>query len=117
VGYLLQRKSDRKERAMKMNSAQVEQTLGQFEAQAIPDDHPLAPQLSSLFGDHTFFLNDNGLNIVEPAEPTQPSQSARVVNVASWSDATLTRLAPHEPEPTDVVIVLAAGGPAGPAMA
>jgi hypothetical protein len=25
---------------MKLNSAQVEQTLTQFEAQVIPDDHP-----------------------------------------------------------------------------
>ena len=26
------------------------------------------PQLSEMFGDHTFFLDSNGLNIVEPIE-------------------------------------------------
>jgi hypothetical protein len=31
---------------MKLNSAQVEQTLTQFEAQVIPDDHPLVPKLN-----------------------------------------------------------------------
>ena len=53
---------------MTLNSAQLERTLGQFEARAIPDDHPVIPQLNDLFGEHTFFLDRNGLNIVEPAE-------------------------------------------------
>jgi len=87
---------------MKLTSAQVERTLRQFEAQAIPDNHPVIPQLSNLFGDHTFFLNDNGLSIIEPA-PEVP-QAARVVNLANWSDENL--LAPHEPEPTDAIIEL-----------
>src|SRR6266851_5226800 len=57
----------KQERAMKLTSAQVERTLTQFEAQAIPDHHPVVPQLKNLFGEHTFFLDDSGLNIVEPA--------------------------------------------------
>jgi hypothetical protein len=89
---------------MKLTSAQVLRTLSQFEAQAIPDNHPLVPQLSNLFGDHTFFLNNNGLNIVEPA--AEAPQAARVVNLANWSDDNLTRLTPHEPEPTDAIIEL-----------
>jgi hypothetical protein len=36
---------------MKLTSAQVERTLGQFEARAIPDDHPVIPQLNDLFGE------------------------------------------------------------------
>ena len=51
---------------MKLTSAQVERTLGQIEARAIPDDHPVVSQLNDLFGEHTFFLDSNGLNIVEP---------------------------------------------------
>jgi len=42
---------------MKLNSALFERTLTQFDAQAIPESHPVVPQLNSLFGDHTFFLN------------------------------------------------------------
>jgi hypothetical protein len=93
---------------MKLTSAQVERTLSQFEAQAIPDSHPMAAQLSELFGDHTFFLDSNGLNIVEPTAeaPQAGAQAARVVNLASWSDANLTSLAPHEPEPTDAIVEL-----------
>jgi hypothetical protein len=65
------------------------------------------PQLNSLFGEHTFFLDSHGLNIVEPAEAGgSGAQSAKVVNVANWSDADPNRLEPHEPEPTDVVVTL-----------
>ena len=39
---------------MKLTSTQIERTLGQFEAQAIPEDHPVVLQLNELFGEHTF---------------------------------------------------------------
>ena len=92
---------------MKLTSAQVERTLTQFQGEAIPDNHPVVPQLNSLFGEHTFFLDGNGLNIVEPTEAAGPaSQSAQVINVANWSEATPNRLEAHAPEPTDVVITL-----------
>jgi len=90
---------------MKLNSAQVAQTLTQFEAQVIPDDHPLIPRLNEMFGDHTFFLDANGLNVVEPKENAE-GPAGTVVNLANWSDAGLTSLAPHEPEPTEVVVRL-----------
>ena len=68
---------------MKLTSAQVERTLSQFEAQAVPDSHPMVPELNELFGDHTFFLDSNGLNIVEPSAeaPRAGAQAARVVNL------------------------------------
>ena len=92
---------------MKLNSAQVQRTLTQFEAQALPDNHPAVPQLNSLFGDHTFFLDSSGLNVLEPTEtPELEAQTGKIVNLAYWSDADLTRLTPHEPEPTGVVVVL-----------
>jgi len=92
---------------MKMNSAQVEQTLSQFEAQVIPDDHPMVPELSELFGDHTFFLSIDGLNVVEPNERSSAgARAGTVVNLANWTDAHLTSLALHEPEPTEIIVIL-----------
>jgi hypothetical protein len=93
---------------MKLTSAQVERALTQLQAQAIPENHPVLPQLNKLFGDHTFFLDSNGLNIVElTSEPAgERTQAGRVVNVANWSDATESQLAPHEPEPTDAIVEL-----------
>ena len=94
---------------MKLNSTQVQKTLSQFEAEVLPDNHPAVPQLHGLFGDHTFFLDGSGLSVLEPAEtPDVEVQTGEVVSVASWSDATLTSLRPHEPEPTGLVIVLEA---------
>ena len=94
---------------MKLSPARIERTLSQIDAEAIPEDHPVVAQLNSLFGEHTFFLDRAGLNIVEPAEPATTEKenlSGQVINVASWSEMNPTSLEPHEPEPTDVVVVL-----------
>jgi|ERR1700716_1423281 hypothetical protein len=93
---------------MKLTSEQVTRTTNQFEVQPLPDSHPAVPQLKELFGEHTFLLDSNGLNILEPddAIPQELVQTARVINLANWSDATLTRLTPHEPEPTGEIVEL-----------
>jgi len=92
---------------MSLSPALVEKTLSQFEAQAIPENHPAIPELNRLFGDHTFFLDGSGLHIIEPTVGDDESrQSANVVKLASWNDAERTSLAAHEPEPTDVMIEL-----------
>jgi hypothetical protein len=77
-------------------------------AQAIPESHPVLTRLNELFGDHTFFINSDGLSIVEPIDgPASPrTQAARVVSVANWSDESLANLATHEPEPTDAIVEL-----------
>lgn len=92
---------------MKLDSALVEKAANQIPAQAIPDNHPVVPQLNQLFGDHTFFLDDKGLHIVEPADASvDGGEAGQVVKVASWSDPNRTSLSPHEPEPTEVVVSL-----------
>jgi hypothetical protein len=98
----------KKEYAMKLNSAQVQRTLGQFEARVIPDNHPVISQLNDLFGQHTFFLDQHGLNIVEPVEAAEPAgECAKVVNLASWSDDdSRSGLELHEPAATEIVVTL-----------
>ncbi len=92
---------------MKLNTMQVKQTLSQFDAQVLPDDHPAVKQLNNIFGDHTFFLDESGLKVLEPTEAPEPeSQAGEVVSLADWSDASLTSLKPHEPELTGVVVIL-----------
>ena len=53
---------------MKLSPAQVERTVNQLQIEAIPDNHPLVPQLNRLFGEHSYFLDQNSLSIVEPAD-------------------------------------------------
>jgi hypothetical protein len=99
------------ETAMKLSSSRVERTLDQFQAQALPENHPALPELNRVFGDHTFFLDESGLHIVEPVAPTDAGMEAgKVVKVASWADASRTQLATHMPEPSDVFVEL---GPEG----
>jgi hypothetical protein len=92
---------------MKLNSTQVKQTLRQMEAQVLPDDHPALTQLTDVFGDHTFFLDEGGLKVLEPTEMPEKEemQSGEVLSLADWTDATLTSLRPHAPEPTGTVVV------------
>ena len=91
---------------MRLNSSQIEQTLQQMEAKVLPDDHPAVDEFSSLFGDHTFFLDANGLSVLEAIErPQMEVQAGEVVSLADWSDEALTHLTTHAPEPTGVVII------------
>jgi hypothetical protein len=93
---------------MRLNATQVKQTLSQIDAQVLPDGHPVAGQLSDMFGDHTFFLDQSGLKVLEPTETavtgTTEIPAGEVVSLADWSDATLTSLMPHAPEMTGTVI-------------
>ena len=93
---------------MQLTPAQVKRTLAQFQAQEVPADHTAMAQLTRLFGEHTFFLDSNGLNILEPLDPDEPTQAQRcqVVCVADWNDADPPSLEPHEPVPTELVIQL-----------
>lgn len=92
---------------MKLTSTRVRQTLDQFDAQPIPGDHPAVPQLNRLFGDHTFFLNDDGLHVIEAVEPLREgAEAGKVVKLATWKDQDHMSLRPHDPEPTDIVVIL-----------
>lgn len=69
---------------MKLSSVQVERALHQVHAQALPDNHPSMPELNRVFGDHTFFLDDSGLHIAEPAVPEEGGEAVCMVKLASW---------------------------------
>jgi len=91
---------------MRLNETQLKQTLNQMDAEVLPQNHPAAAQLTDLFGDHTFFLDHGGLKVLEPAETSASDvETSQVVSLADWSDATLTSLKPHAPEPTGTVVV------------
>jgi hypothetical protein len=94
---------------MKLANTMVARALDQLDAKVIPDDHPANQELTREFGDHTFFLDQNGLNIVEIVElvDTESGEAAGVViNLATWSDVEQSSLEIHPPEITDVVVEL-----------
>lgn len=103
---------------MKLSAVMLRRTLDQLEerpafhdAEVVPDDNPAMPQLNQLFGDHTFFLDGDGLHIIEPVTAASSgTPMGVVVKLASWRDARRTSLKAHPPEPTDVVVALAVDG-------
>ena len=92
---------------MKLTSNQVAQALMQIEASVVPDDHPMVPRLNGLFGEHTYFLDAEGLTIIEPPMRDGSGRTeCQVVSLANWTDEELTSLAPHEPLATGEMIAL-----------
>jgi hypothetical protein len=93
--------------SMKLSPENVKQTLDCFESNALPENHPAIPQLSRAFGDHTFFIAETGLHVVEPLKSKDSgSRQGVVVKLARWTDSNRTSLAPQNPETTDVIIQL-----------
>ncbi|MBO0716928.1 MAG: hypothetical protein J2P55_06290 [Rhizobiales bacterium] len=101
---------------MKLNTAQVARTVSQLQVEALPEDHPLVPQLNRIFGDHTYFLDGSGLNILEPAAaalevpPASIGEVGVLVNVANWTGSDPPKLEVHEPELTDTTVALGTDG-------
>ena len=91
---------------MKLTSAQIERTTDQFDAEPVPNDGRLVAELEEIFGDHTFFLAEDGLHIVEPAATQAGTPAGRIVKLARWADRDRKKLAVHRLEPTSVVINL-----------
>ncbi len=90
---------------MKLNAAQLRKVEEQLGVDAVPEEHPVIPDLKEAFGDHTFFFDTAGLNIVEP-NPSPESSSGNVVKVATWASDERTKLLSHEPEVLPVTVDL-----------
>lgn len=90
---------------MKLNAAQIHKIEAQLGVQAVPDEHPVTPNLKEAYGDHTFFLDAAGLNVVE-ADPSPENASGNVVKLASWTSEERTELLTHEPEVLGVTVEL-----------
>ncbi|MBK1698098.1 hypothetical protein [Rhodovibrio salinarum] len=94
---------------MKLSDNQVKAVEEQTGLQPIPEDNPAMDQLKENFGDHTFYVDDRGLYILEtPQEDTAQSQ-ATAVQVAQWTDENRNALQAHEPQATDAVFSLTPG--------
>ena len=96
---------------MKLSARQTAQAANQTGARPIPDSHPAMSQLIEVYGEHTFFLDEEGLEIVEPESGEDGLTMAKVVKLASWSDPQHTSLMTHDPEPTDIEVELEAEEP------
>ena len=93
---------------MKLSDTQLSNVEQQLGVQPLSDNHGVMPSLREAFGDHTFFLNEQGLHVVE-LDPSSEQLSGNVVKVASWASDEQTELLIHEPEVQSITVHLGMG--------
>ena len=93
---------------MKLSADQIEQVHDKTGVDPIPKNHPSLPELQDAFGDHTFYLDSDGLHIWELTEAAgEEGQVIHAVRVASWTNEEKTTLSSHEPQPSETIVKLA----------
>lgn len=87
---------------MKLSDVQIAATRDSLGATPVPDDHPVMEQLREAFGEHTYFLDSEGLSIfVDQAEAPQEAElteaGPRLVMLATWTDENRSALGAVDP--------------------
>ncbi len=101
--FVLSQDPPTRRKEMKLTAAQLRKVEEQLGIEAVSEEHPNSTRLKEAFGDHTFFLDARGLNIVEP-NPSPESSSGNLVKLASWNDDR-TSLLVHEPQVLSVIVL------------
>lgn len=93
---------------MKLNPARTTYAADQLQAFPLPETHPMMESLADAFGEHTFFLDNEGLAIVEAEGEAvdDDSELGVVVRLARWGDEGRTVLSPQEREVTNLLLTL-----------
>lgn len=97
---------------MKLNIDQTAAVQRQTGADPLPDDNPAMGQLRELFGDHTFYVAEQGLVVPEPTAGEEPAEATgddqvEFLLVAIWAGEDKQSLQPIEPHPTGIQLELA----------
>lgn len=75
----------------------------------MPDDAAAQAGLESHFGEHTFYIAEQGLFVFERIEATNGADAAQAVCLAVWTEQNGKQaLAMIEPQPTDVTVEIKA---------
>lgn len=97
---------------MKLNTDQTAAVQRQTGADPLPEDNPTMGQLREIFGEHTFYVAEQGLVVPETTpEPAAPEAtedgSVEFMLVAVWAGEDKKSLQPIEPQPTGIKLELA----------
>jgi len=82
---------------MKLNSAQVQRTLDQFEARVIPDEDPVIAQLNKLFGERSSSTSTGSTSWSRSRPPSlQPSaQKSSILPTGATTAGPSSRTSPQ----------------------
>ena len=93
---------------MKLSTAQIAAVQEATGANPLPEDNPAQAQLSEALGDHTFYLDQQGLVVLETPEEAAADDTLEIVRVGQWADEDRQQLGLTPPQRTGQVIDLAA---------
>ncbi len=97
---------------MKLTRSQIEELAMRTGALPIPEDSRVGKELATLFGDHTFYVDDRGLIVWEVIDcRANGGFPLNAVQIGIWVDEEQTELAPHDPIPTTTVVELGSPWP------
>ncbi|MBO6949664.1 MAG: hypothetical protein JJ855_16920 [Rhodospirillales bacterium] len=92
---------------MKLTTEQVGAIERQTGAIPIPEDNAANEALTNVFGEHTFYADQNGLHVLEPVNlEEQEGDHAEVIQIAEWTNDSKDELQPIEPQRTGAVLGL-----------
>ena len=96
---------------MKLTTDQTAAVQRQTGADPLPEDNPTMGQLREIFGEHTFYVAEQGLVVPEttpePAAPEAADDAVEFMLVAVWAGEDKQSLQPIEPQPTGIKLELA----------
>lgn len=92
---------------MKLTADQVGAIERHTGAIPIPEDNPANTSLVEIFGEHTFYADENGLHVLEQVEvPDFEGDAAEVIQIAEWTSDTKDELSPIEPQRSGAILPL-----------
>ena len=93
---------------MMLTDEQVAAVKAQLDVDALEESNPSMDMLRKQFGEHTFYVGEDGLFMFEPVNaPSHPGQPAHMVQVGAWTDENRNAMKPMPHKVTDVLIDLA----------
>ena len=94
---------------MKLSSAQIAAVEKATGANPLPGEDPATAKLSEALGEHTFYVDQQGLVILEsPEAAATPDDTLEIVRVGRWVEGEQQQLALTPAERTGQVLELSA---------
>lgn len=92
---------------MKLTLQQIEKIREHTGLDPISHAESVVEMLEGHFGDHTFYLDEDGLRIWESiSEEESPTEKLQGYRIASWAGNARDSLVPHDPVPAGMAIEL-----------
>ena len=99
---------------MKLTDQQIADARDTLGVSPLPEDHPVMDQLQQAFGEHTFYLHQEGLSVfADQGEMQIPDGDPRLVLLAAWTNEDKTELGAVEPVISDHTLPSGAPDEAG----